>query len=454
MENARLTIQLGNSTGTSVAPQMATFEEAFGEYSNLKGKGRAKRAAKRTDRREAKVARKTEKFATKDAIKRGKVETRQNRRSDRKAGRVELRQGRRADRKQGRQDIRANQQASRMARRMERTDQRQSRKDEKTQRELDRELAAQDQLAPEENYYNEAEQGEGVGEYGSEGGGVYEDGGYAQDGNYDDGGYDDAGYDDGGYDDGGYDDAGYDDAGYDDAGYDDAGYDDGYGDDVYNYDEDYGDDGYYDSFDTSMFEGESDMDSVIKPAQEIADKIEWNRKFISKLGQARNNSVNPETIDNEIVKRNERVEELKSCMDNYCCFEGDYENDFSSADGRNTPSPRQIRSRMKIASVAKMRAKRKAGTQPKQKTVVSKRLDPTITGGRIVIPAAMSGIDGLPENTGMIATDDYDDYGYGTQLDIQLGADGSKSKIPMKNILIGVAVGAIVIFALKKYKVI
>ena len=142
-------------------------------------------------------------------------------------------------------------------------------------------------------------------------------------------------------------------------------------------------------------------------------------------------------------------------MDNYCCFEGDYANDFSSADGRNTPSPRQIRSRMKIASVAKMRAKRKAGNnQPQQqKTIVSKVLDPTITGGRIVIPAATSGIDGLPSDTGMIATDDYNDYGYGTQLDIQLGADGSKSKIPMKNILIGVAVGAVVIFALKKYKV-
>ena len=411
MENARLTIQLGNPTGTSVAPQIATFEEAFGDYSNLKGKGRAKRATKRTGRRTAKVARKTEKVATKDAIKRSKIDTRQLRRSDKK---------------QGRQDIRANQQANRMARKMERTDQRQSRKDEKTQRELDRELSAQDQLAPEQNDYNEAVEDEGVGEYGSEGGGTYDDGGYG------DGGYDDEGYDDGGYDDGGYDDE---------------------TSDSYNYDEDYGDDGYYDSYDTSMFEGESDMDSVIKPAQEIADKIEWNRKFISKLGQARNNSVNPETIDNEIVKRNERVNELKSCMNNYCCFEGDYENDFSSANGRNSPTPNQIRSRMKIASVAKMRAKRKAGTQPKQKTVVSKRLDPTITGGRIVIPAAMSGIDGLPENTGMIATDDYDDYDYGTQLDIMLGADGSKSEIPIKNILIGAVIGVIAIFALKKYKV-
>ena len=433
MENARLTIQLGNPTGTSVAPQIATFEEAFGDYSNLKGKGRAKRATKRTGRRTAKVARKTEKVATKDAIKRSKIDTRQLRRSDKK---------------QGRQDIRANQQANRMARKMERTDQRQSRKDEKTQRELDRELSAQDQLAPEQNDYNEAVEDEGVGEYGSEGGGTYDDGGYG------DGGYDDEGYDDGGYDDEGYDDGGYDDEGYDDGGYDDGGYDDETSD-SYNYDEDYGDDGYYDSYDTSMFEGESDMDSVIKPAQEIADKIEWNRKFISKLGQARNNSVNPETIDKEIVKRNERVNELKSCMNNYCCFEGDYENDFSSANGRNSPTPNQIRSRMKIASIAKMRAKRKAGNnQPKQqKTVVSKVLDPQITNGRIVIPPAMSGIDGLPENTGMIATDDYDDYDYGTQLDIMLGADGSKSEIPIKNILIGAVIGVIAIFALKKYKV-
>jgi len=434
MENARLTIQLGNPTGgTSLAPQIATFEEAFGEYSNAKGRGRARRAKRRTARRTDKVARKVEKHQTRDAIKRSRIDTRQARRSDKK---------------QGRQDIRANQQAARMARRMERTNQRQNRKDEKTERELERENNAQSQLDPQDDYYNEAVNDEGVGEYGSEGGGYADDGGYGtEDQSYDDGG----GY---GSEGGGY----ADDGGYDDDGYDDGGYyaDDSYNDSSdYDYDEDYGDDPYYDSYDTSMFEGESDMDSVVKPAQEIADKIEWNRKFISKLNQLEDDSDNPETIEQEIENRYERIDGLKSQMNDYVCFCGDYLSDFSSADGRKTPNERQIRARMKVASVAKMRAKRKAhaGKGRRQKTVVSKVLNPTITGGRIVIPAATSGIDGLPNDTGMIATDDYNDYGYGTQLDIQLPADGLKPKSSTKNILIGIVLGLGVIYVLKKAKV-
>ena len=426
---ARYTIELGEPTSSSRSPQMASFEEAFGEYSNLGGKGRARRAkrkakrtARRTDRRQAKVTKKKEKFATKDAIKRAKIETRQQRRSDKKTDRQDARIQRRSSRKEQRNTLKANQQAARMARKldrqekrnlakMERAEQRQSRKDLKTEREAERELQAQQDRQNLDEGYDE------VG---------YDDGGY-DDGGYDDGGYDDGGYDDGGYDDGGYDDGGYDDGGYDDGGYDDGSYEEAgvydeyedYGDGDYNYDEDYGDDGYYDSWGTSMFDGEenvefeddsynddfsnenqSNMDAMVKPAQELADKIEWNRKFIDKLKDSKLNSKpNTIEIDKQIVLRDGRIKELKCKVRDYVCFCGDYKSDFSSANGRQSPSARQIRKRMKLASIAKMRAKRKAGflKRRRNKTVVSASLNPTITSNQIRIPS--SGIDGLPANS-------------------------------------------------------
>jgi hypothetical protein len=480
---ARYTIELGEPTSSSRSPQMASFEEAFGEYSNLGGKGRARRAkrkakrtARRTDRRQAKVTKKKEKFATKDAIKRAKIETRQQRRSDKKTDRQDARIQRRSSRKEQRNTLKANQQAARMARKldrqekrnlakMERAEQRQSRKDLKTEREAERELQAQQDRQNLDEGYDE------VG---------YDDGGY-DDGGYDDGGYDDGGYDDGGYDDGGYDDGGYDDGGYDDGGYDDGSYEEAgvydeyedYGDGDYNYDEDYGDDGYYDSWGTSMFDGEenvefeddsynddfsnenqSNMDAMVKPAQELADKIEWNRKFIDKLKDSKLNSKpNTIEIDKQIVLRDGRIKELKCKVRDYVCFCGDYKSDFSSANGRQSPSARQIRKRMKLASIAKMRAKRKAGflKRRRNKTVVSASLNPTITSNQIRIPS--SGIDGLPSNTGLIATDDINDYGYGGALDVHLGADGSTSKISAKNVLIGIGIAAITIYGLKKANV-
>ena len=465
---ARYTIELGEPTSSSRSPQMASFEEAFGEYSNLGGKGRARRAkrkakrtARRTDRRQAKVTKKKEKFATKDAIKRAKIETRQQRRSDKKTDRQDARIQRRSSRKEQRNTLKANQQAARMARKldrqekrnlakMERAEQRQSRKDLKTEREAERELQAQQDRQNLDEGYDEV--------------------------GYDDGGYDDGGYDDGGYDDGGYDDGGYDDGGYDDGSYEEAGvydeYED-YGDGDYNYDEDYGDDGYYDSWGTSMFDGEenvefeddsynddfsnenqSNMDAMVKPAQELADKIEWNRKFIDKLKDSKLNSKpNTIEIDKQIVLRDGRIKELKCKVRDYVCFCGDYKSDFSSANGRQSPSARQIRKRMKLASIAKMRAKRKAGflKRRRNKTVVSASLNPTITSNQIRIPS--SGIDGLPSNTGLIATDDINDYGYGGALDVHLGADGSTSKISAKNVLIGIGIAAITIYGLKKANV-
>jgi len=220
MEGVRI-VHLNSSVSNSPSnPQFSTFEEAFGDYSELFGKKararrskrkasrREDRAAKRTARRTARNENKAERVAMRDERKRNKSETRQTRRSDRKENRQQARIERRRQRKEARQSMRAEQQAARMQRRMERKAQKQARKDLEAEREREREDLAMES---------------------------YEDQGY--DDGYDDGGYDDGGYDDGGYDDGGYDDGGYDDGGYDDGGYEDDGYDDDYYDPSDPYDD-------------------------------------------------------------------------------------------------------------------------------------------------------------------------------------------------------------------------
>jgi hypothetical protein len=57
MEEGTRIIQLGSSVGSSVTPRVATFEEAFGEYSEIRGRGRARRAKRRDERTAERVRR-------------------------------------------------------------------------------------------------------------------------------------------------------------------------------------------------------------------------------------------------------------------------------------------------------------------------------------------------------------------------------------------------------------
>jgi hypothetical protein len=100
MEN-NVTIQIqGGASVSQSNPQVATFEQAFlgEEFSDAKGKGRARRKKRKLSR-----------ISDKQEVKQA-----------RKGGRQEARIGRRAARKSERQAIRAEQQESRMGRRGER----------------------------------------------------------------------------------------------------------------------------------------------------------------------------------------------------------------------------------------------------------------------------------------------------------------------------------------------
>lgn len=489
MENARI-IRLGDSVGTSNEPRIATFEEAFGEYSELFGKkARARREKRRDERRDRKVARQQRK----DDVRAAK----QERRSNRKQRRQQLRIDRRAQRKSARQAMRADQQAARMARRMERKRQRQDRKDLVADREMERELRMAegqqmlDQYAPQDDYgyEDEAAYDEGVGEYGSEGGGYADDGGYGYE---DDGGYgnEDDGYapsGGGSYGGGGSyyeEDWGTDGYGDDtEYGWNDP-YED-YGDGDYNYEDDYGfdeygyGDEYGDEFGGYGFDGEAgvqaDGSEEAQEAQKIADKIEWNKKLISKMANDGNGA-------NAINERNKRITALKCQMRDFVCFDGDYfddyeEEEFVGADGvaRKMPMKGAIKRRMAMANRAKGVARKKAGfgrgrgLAKGRPTMVERGIGAEIENNRIVIPATSS-YDGSVEATqinlsptpseayyeatGITALDANDDFGY-KPTEIQLGFDG-KSNMGMSRgaqIALGLGVGIAAIAILKATKV-
>ncbi len=401
MEGTRI-ISLGNTVGTSSEPRIATFEEAFGEYSELFGK---KAKARRTKRKDERVTRKKRKQERKDEVKASKQKRRSNRKERRQSARIE----RRRKRKEQRQSMRAEQQAARMARRMERKRQQQERKDLQAEREYEREqqmLESQRELDD---------------DYGYDDG--YADDGYTDDG-YADDGYDDDGYADDGYADDGYADDGYADDGYADDRYDERDYDE-YGDEDFQYEDDYSwedDYGY-------NFEGEvevDDSDEEQKKAQSIADKIEWNKKLVERLSKKDNS-------DDTIQERQERIIALNDEMRDFVCFDGDYYDEYDEevtlgADGmkRSTGMKKPILRRMRKSQSAKLRARRKAGDMPRRRptsrrrpTVIERGVGAEIENNRIVIPAK-SGFEG---ETGITGLDGYNDFGY-ESTEIQLGVQG------------------------------
>ena len=477
-------------------PQSATFEEAFGEYSNLFGKKararrskrkasrREDRAKKRTARREARNANKAERIAMRDERKRLKTDTRQQRREDRKRNRQENRIARRADRKRARQDMRDEQQQRRQNRKRFRVEERMARK-------------AMRQGPEEEDYLLEDGYDQG-----------YDDGGYDdyEEVGYDDGGYDDGGYDDGGYDDGGYDDGGYDDGGYDDGGYEDPGtwgdsgqeyiYDSGdeWGGggydgpswedapDEYVYEDSWGDGGN-DQY--GWFSGADGVKRKVSPkAMQLAKKIEWNKMLTNRLGgkalQAKAQGRNPKGILKMMRLRRNRINDLKSQGDAFC-------KDCPPAERRSRVGQLMIAKKLarkdrndieraqqtqQLGRAARSYALSKKGLMAPggEETPVESDLNADISTQRIVVPAASrSSADGLGNGLGTGSWTMEDEDYMATpppETVVNLGFDGSEDdgsekggkikamvkKINWKAVGVGVLVGGAVIFALHKSK--
>lgn len=267
MENS-VTIDL---TSGSPSVNVATFDQAFlGEdYSDAKGRGRARRKKRKLER----------------------ITNRQEVKQARRGGRQEARLSRRAKRKQMRQEMRDAQQQARQERKDFRSQKKQERENYETEQELYR-----DGLAPEESAENS------------------------------DQGYDDQGYDDQGYsrEETGMADQpelateeGYTDEEYPEFEPSEADYsteDEMMGDESSNF----------------ISEATGGKKPVV-PAnvQEICMKIEWNNEFIDRLKKKRDaiaQSGGDTAKPNQIIKeRMDRIQELEGKLDSFAGADGKFD---------------------------------------------------------------------------------------------------------------------------------
>ncbi len=441
----------------------ASFEEAFGDYSDAKGKGRARRTERKLDRIEKKKEVKTARRGIK---------------ADRQTQRVE----RRTVRKAGRQDIRANQQQARQGRKQVRTenravrkqvrvDSRQAKKDTKVKGDQDRETYATEQ----EVYRNEISQpmqeeavtDEQGGGYPEQGGGYPEQGGGSQEDwntrpSDMDSQWDNSQNQGGGSQDSGYSEdygADYTDesGGYADT--EDAGVDNGA----------YGDDNRYDSpynqedsefADDSNFNGEAmDGKVVVTPkVKETTTKLKNNEKAFKDLNDRRNVMVNrgdnTRGIELQIQKCHGRIGELHSNLE-----------DYANADGN--PQERRRRRREINISLGRAKRPRRQEFHGGSETPVDANLNPDFSENRIEIPAKSNFdgyddelgreiiINGVSQNDNSTYTNDLlYDGNEPTSTDLFSNLEGS-SKIGTNanvilSIVVGVGLGTLAIFLAKK----
>lgn len=431
-------VTLGPVSNTSV-----TFEEAFGEYSEARGKGRERRKKRKLERIENRREVKQARTEARDEVKGDRQDARISRRERRKSGRQAIR----TEQSQARQGRRTGRQAERQVRRTTRTEGRLGRKELRrgTPEDLDQGL---DTATPEEM----GGAGESTAYTQPETSQTYADETQGQDSiSTPEGGYE-GGYESessqGGYQGGGYDAGPEEGAPYEDEYYEEE---PETGEGVYDEEGDYiGDEsGYlndYQASDDFNFDGvmgaEDRFNEMTGPqsinvdsdVQDIANKLAWNQELVKRLEDKR--KVNPnraQGISRQIIMRKKRMKDLKNELD-----------DFSNADG--TPEICAMRKQMvgRAWGIAKRNRLRKG--QP-DVVRVQKSLKPKFSKDKIVIPRTSNA-----EGTGLNGLDLIDDFDAPRIREIYLGADGSKSGISWGSVIIGAAVGVAAIWAIRKYK--
>lgn len=455
-----------------------TFEQAFGEFSEVRGKGRARRAKRVADRQQKRKERKLGRISARDEVKAARAETRIGRRASRKAQRQEMRDAQQQAR-QGRRDTRVERN---LDRRDLRTERRMGRKEMRNPEEenlqngldtgVDQEMT--DQATPmgaEQGGYDSGSEQGGYADQGSDQGGYdggSDQGGYDESGSYgDEGGFADydrvgAGPQQGSYQGGGVESSFPEDSmPYDETG--SEGYDEGedtggdYGEESgylqdYGASDDYNFDGVMGAEDrfSEMSDGSRGKQvNVDARVQDITDKMAWNQELISRLEAKRKANPNQaQGISRQIVMRKQRMKELQEKLDAFSNAWGEY----SCADGG---SEMELKRRSAQVLHAKRRSHQKRQMARRgQATRVKAGLNPSFGPNRIVVPGK-SNADGTP--TGINGLDLMNDFDAPRVREIQLGADGSQSSskgLGWGAVIGAVAVGAILFWAVEKYKIV
>ena len=431
MANATV-VTLGSGSQVS----SVSFEDAFGEYSEARGRkiggGLGKGLGKVAKRfsREERQKRKMQQIADRNERKQARIAGR--------AANQEMRQSK--------HDAALEHRSIRKAHRAEERQKRKALKE--TAPEMDETTATetQDGAYPEANPPADNQQGGG-----------------------DQGGYDQGGSDQGG--DGGSDQGG-DDSGSDQG--DDQGSDGG--------EEGYDEQGGGESGDEdSGFDGELDYENgsdfvqtvnVPKPISDLANKIEWNKELVSRLrvkgAEARGAHQDTTDIQNQIQERLTRINELQTAMKQYVSMDGE-----SNASGKMDINKRQSETKkaMNMARKERMsklspeqiaaankawRAKVSAMKARRKGTPVARGLDPRMSANKIVVPAeeTQSGFYG-GTGTGIVGLDQAYDYDAPPTrtIEMQSGFDGL-SKVNWVGVAIGAVVAVGAVWAIRKYKLI
>ena len=450
MSGARI-ITLGAPSSMPIA---ASFEEAFGEFSNASGKGRERRKARKLDR----IENRSEVKSARREARAQRVGERQALQGQRIAGRTELQQGRKAKRLSKREMGTE----SRLARKTARADVRAYKRNLRNPQNVPSTESAG--YATENGAISEATESQfpqttQSGGYAS----TTQSGGYTQgtesatyapstqSGYYDETPSTQSGY----YDESGVEETGdiYDQQLVDetaqnayDMGYQDAQEEGGLDVEITG-EEDYGDfDGVMGAEDRyNELQDKNDM-PVHPQVQNIADKCIWNEMLITKLKNDRKNANgNPQAISKTILERAKRMKDLKNELEDYanCC------GNYSNADG----SPEMVAQRKRVVQMALNKARKKASAAPAPVSVtgVSRGLNPKMSNERIVVPSSetMSNATG----TGIDALDDINDFDAPDTREFFIPADGGFTKgIDLGSIAVGVLLTIGFISLNKKYK--
>jgi hypothetical protein len=441
MEYARI-IKLDAPLTVSVS----SFGEAFGEYSELRGRGRKKRQARRQERRMTRI-------------------------SDR------------ATRKRAKQEMRAEQQEAR-----------QTRKDTRKTRRLARKEMGADEPEAESPENGEPEPVGGdpggnpnqyiPGEESPEEEYPQEEGGGEEPEEQNPSEDEDSGFDGEYYD-------SFEGSSADGIDYESL----GSNDEIYALQ----DDDFYSFVDESSsadgFDQKRVRARIGKGTKSVAMKSEWNKEMVSRLqnrvdaiDEELNAGTSPEREQMLGIKRAKLIEDITlykdravsfdGLMNDYVNAEGDYsgiDGDTSDADGdyENAIGKRKGKARMSRGEVANKKSKIvqgkkkrfaevKAAKREAQKqrakvriaaknTKVSKNLNPKFGKDYIVIPEKEIG-QSSAEGTGLIALDDIKDFDAPRENEYSFASGSPLQNVNWKGILIGVAIAGLAIYGAKKAK--
>lgn len=410
MEDARI-YQVGNVSSVT------TFDDAFGDYSNAGGRERRKK--RKLERIEARKEVRAARIGARSETKAARQEARQGRKLARKQRRTTI-AGERLAKRQQRVSARAQRRGTKVGARLERRGlrttlrgRRRAMRQDEPEVEMDDQTATENGVAEPQDSYQEPQQQ--YQEDDSQDGYV---GGYTEEPT-------DEGYEE-------------EEGGYEEQDYEDEGVAEGTDADLEGGDE-------------TGFDGTGSGSNLNPALLSIANKIEWNDELIDRLWDKVDEHYrlgrDVSNIEKVIDAREERISQLEGELD-----------DWANADGI-IPKDADLRKRQVVQARAIASRNRINATRPKQsrrsyggsETPVESELNPEFGRNRIVVPAEEMG-----SATGLNGLDLIDDYDAPDTRTFELKSNASgitKKPINWGNVMFGIVLGGVVIYALKKYKV-